>query len=310
MHKLIGAVCRRTAGVAAGVILTGGLAGGVLLTTAGAASAAPPVPGPAGTSTSASATAQGSTINVSVSVSALGGTSAPAGSVSVSGPGGGCSAALFQGAGLTSWGHCSIYGVANGTYTLRAYYAGTPSLNSSSGWATVTVSFGPGPGPGPGPRPHPRPFPRPHPIGVNVNLSTSLSCPSVVRTNHRGTCTLSVTNWGGNSAPDVTAQIALPWQLRADYCNNFYFYNYGCTISGNTASENLGTLYRGQTKTLSVTFTASRAFNLFGWHPGNQFAVKVVGTASANGYGNWQWFGQRTSTSTAWVTILPWGKWW
>jgi hypothetical protein len=306
MHKLIGAVCRRTAGVAAGVILTGGLAGGVLLTTAGAASAAPPIPGPASTSTSASASAQGSTINVSVSVSALGGTSAPAGSVAVSGPGGGCSAALFGGAGLTSFGHCSIYGVANGTYTLRAYYAGTPSLNSSSGWATVTVSFGPGPRP----HPHPRPFPRPQPIRANVNLSTSLSCPSVVRTNHKGTCTLSVTNWGGNFAPDVTAQIALPWQLRADYCN--YWYNNGCTISGNTASENLGTLYRGQTRTLSVTFTARTAFSLFGWHPGNQFAVKVVGSASSNdnGFNNWQWFGQRTSTSTAWVTILPWGKWW
>jgi hypothetical protein len=32
MHNLIGAACRRTAGMAAGVILCGGIAGGVLLT--------------------------------------------------------------------------------------------------------------------------------------------------------------------------------------------------------------------------------------------------------------------------------------
>jgi hypothetical protein len=105
----------------------------------------------------------------------------------------------------------------------------------------------------------------------------------------------------------VTAQIALPRQLRADFCG--FFFNFGCRISGNTAFENLGTLNPGQTKELSVVFTARTGFGLWGPHPGHRFTVKVVGSAAAAA-NNWWFFGQRVSFSTAYVTIIPRGFWW
>jgi hypothetical protein len=75
-----------------------------------------------------------------------------------------------------------------------------------------------------------------------------------------------------------------------------------------TAYENLGTLNPGQTKQLTVVFTARTGFNLWGWHPGHRFTVRVVGSAAS--YGNWRFIGQRVSYSTAYVTIIPWGFWW
>jgi hypothetical protein len=148
-----------------------------------------------------------------------------------------------------------------------------------------------------------------------VNLSTSLTCTSPVYTGQHGTCTLYVTNSGSGSASDVTASIALPWQLRADYCGYYYWFGYGCSISGNTASEDLGTLYQGQTKHLTVTFTAETGFSIFGRHHGRQFYVKVTGSASAAGnfygyYGYYGYYGQRTSYATAYVHIIPRGFWW
>jgi len=154
----------------------------------------------------------------------------------------------------------------------------------------------------------------------NANIETSLSCPSTVFTGQHGTCTLWVTNDGSGPASDVTAQITLPWQLRADYCGYFNFFSFDCSISGNTASEDLGTLYPHQGKHLSVTFTALTGFNLFGRHHGHRDTVKVVGSATAgNNFLGWfggqwypgQWFGgQRTSFSVAYVTIIPRGFWW
>jgi Bacterial Ig-like domain (group 3)/Domain of unknown function DUF11 len=146
----------------------------------------------------------------------------------------------------------------------------------------------------------------------NVRVTTYLSCTSKVYTGQRGTCTLWVTNRGYNSASNVNAQIALPSQLRADYCNyGYYYWNYGCSISNNTASENLGTLSPGQTKSLTVVFTAKSGFSLFGWRHGWRFTVQVVGSASSNS-NNWYWwfYGQRSSTSVAYVTIIPRGIWW
>jgi hypothetical protein len=144
-----------------------------------------------------------------------------------------------------------------------------------------------------------QPF-RQHHHHYNANISTYLSCPNRVFSDQRGTCTLYVTDRGGNSATNVNAQIALPSQLKADYCGFFF---YGCSIFNNTASENLGTLYPGQTKSLSVTFTARTAFFLWGYHHRFAFTVKVNGSASSNGgYG---FFGQSVSYSTAYVTIIP-----
>jgi hypothetical protein len=153
-----------------------------------------------------------------------------------------------------------------------------------------------------------------HFFNGHASLSTSLSCTSPVFTGTKGHCTLSVTNnsygygygYGNGNASNVNAQIALPRQLQADYCGYYYFNNFGCSISGNTASENLGTLYPGQTKSLTVTFTARTGFFLWGWHHGYRFTVKVVGSASSGGF---QYFRNGQSTSVAYVTIIPRGFW-
>jgi len=148
-------------------------------------------------------------------------------------------------------------------------------------------------------------------IFVNVrrfaftSLGTYLNCTSRVYTGQRGSCTLYVTDKGGSAAPNVTAQIALPSQLKADYCG--FFFGHGCTISGNTATENLGTLNPGQTKSLTVVFTAKTGFGIWGWHHGYRFAVKVVGSASS--YGGFPFYGHAASSSTAYVTIIPRGWW-
>jgi hypothetical protein len=135
-----------------------------------------------------------------------------------------------------------------------------------------------------------------------------------VFTGQHGTCTLWVTNDGSGPASDVTAQITLPWQLRADYCGYFNFFSFGCSISGNTASENLGTLSAGQTRKLTVTFTADTGFSLWGRHHGHTFTATVDGSASSFGnsgkFGDYSYYGQRESSSTAYVTVIPRGLWW
>jgi len=141
-----------------------------------------------------------------------------------------------------------------------------------------------------------------------ANISTYLSCTPRVFNGQKGSCTLWVTNRGSSAAPSVTAQIALPPQLRADYCGYFWGWSFGCTTSGNTAYQNLGTLNPGQAKTLTVVFTAKSGWSLWGRHPGRPFSVKVVGSAASNGY--WSFFGQRQSCSVAYVTIIPRGLWW
>lgn len=141
-------------------------------------------------------------------------------------------------------------------------------------------------------------------FGANIN--TSLSCTPKVFTGQKGSCTLWVSNRGFSPASNVTAQIALPPQLRADFCG--YFFYFGCRIFNNTAYENLGTLNPGGARALTVVFTARSGFSLWGRHPGHPFTVTVVGSATS--FGNFGFFGQRTSFSTAYVTIIPRGFWW
>lgn len=149
------------------------------------------------------------------------------------------------------------------------------------------------------------------PYLVNVTrqhaaIATSLSCPPKVYAGRQGTCALSVTNAGRFSAPDVTAQVSLPSQLRARYCGQFWAHQ-GCTISGNVASEDLGTLRPGQTRTLPVVFTARPGFSRWGWHHKHAITVKVIGSAaSAQGF----WGPGARSYSAAYVTIVPRGWWW
>lgn len=388
MHKLIEAAGRRSAGLAAGVILTGGLVGGVLLAPAAAYAATATI-----SITSATPGFGGVTVSVSVTNG-----SDPLGTFSVAGAGNGCTGNLsggmfgMPGNGSGS-GRCTIQNVGPGTYPLTASYDG------ATGTGSVTVpTTGPTPGPTQGGNAPVFTADSPStsvtgqsfsyqfqatnspsfqlvgapswlsignsgmvsgnvPNGINsfsfsvkawnnwgfatagpfniffhhnffhfaeVNLSTSLSCTSPVFTGQRGTCTLWVTNsnqsffwgqggqfnnFGQNFASDVTAQISLPPQLRADFCGFSHFFFNGCQIFGNTATENLGNLRPGQTRSMTVTFTAQSGFNLFGWHHGHSFYVKVVGSASSN-HGNFNFFGRGQSFSTAYVHIIPRGFWW
>ncbi len=137
-------------------------------------------------------------------------------------------------------------------------------------------------------------------------IATDLSCTSKVYAGKQGTCTLSVTNAGRFPAPDVTVAVSLPSQLRARFCGHFWA-RQGCTISGNTASENLGPLRPGQTKTLSVVFTAKSGPGLWGWQHRHTIKVKVIGfAASGGGFGG----PSARSYSAAYVTIVPSGWWW
>jgi hypothetical protein len=142
MHKLIGAAGRRTASLAAGLVLTGGLAGGVLLT-----------PGTAYASTSPTITISASPGfgGISVNASVTNGTT-PLGTFSASASGtggsaGSCTGNLtgnnFFGSGNGSGsGNCTISPVQPGTYTVTADYGG-----SSSNSVTVTIGGNPNPAP-------------------------------------------------------------------------------------------------------------------------------------------------------------------
>jgi len=167
---------------------------------------------------------------------------------------------------------------------------------------------------------------------AETNLSTSLYCTSPVYNGGSGTCTLRVSNsnqnffwgpvqynnnnnfgqynnnFGQNFASDITAQISLPYQLKAEYCGYSYYYN-GCHIYGNTAYENIGNLYPGQSRSLTVHFRVQSGFNIWGYHHGNSFWVRVTGSASSN-RGNFNFFGRGQSYSTAYVQIRPYGFWW
>lgn len=137
-------------------------------------------------------------------------------------------------------------------------------------------------------------------------LVTQLSCTSKVYAGRQGSCTLSVTNTGRFSAPRVAAQVSLPSQLRARYCGQFWAHQ-RCSISGNTATESLGTLRPGQTRTLTVVFTAKAGPGLWAWHHKHAIKVKVTGFAAADqglrGH-------DARSYATAYVTIVPPGWWW
>jgi hypothetical protein len=371
MHKLIDSACRRAAGMAAGVILTGGLVGGVLLTPGTAYAATPVDTATAITGTTPTPASHGTTLNVQVSVTPASGTVWPAGTVKVSAGWDGCALTLAQeGSSAVGVGNCNIYDLRGGTYTLTAKYEGSDSFNwSVSNPDTVTIGSAPvfdadsppltaANGQGYGYTFHADGSPAPSyaldsaapgwlhinsgtgtvwgtvpdwassfsysvtatnslgsatagPYTVysrhgRVNVDTFLNCTSRVFTGQRGSCTLFVSNRGFSPASDVIAQIALPPQLRADFCG--YFFNFGCRIFDNTAFENLGTLNPGQTKELTVVFTARTGFSLFGWHRGHPFTVKVVGlAASSRGFG---FGGHRVSFSTAYVTIIPRGHWW
>lgn len=190
-------------------------------------------------------------------------------------------------AGAPSWLHIdsrtgTVWGTAPGWVTSFGY-----SVTASNAVGSATAG------------PYQVQVTRPH-----ATLATQLSCTAKVYAGKQGSCALSVTNTGHFSARDVAAEVSLPSQLRARFCGRTWAHQ-GCTISGNTASENLGTLRPGQTKTLSVVFTAKSG--LWTWHHKHATKVKVIGFAAAGqGFGG---PGAR-SFSAAYVTIVPQGWWW
>jgi hypothetical protein len=207
----------------------------------------------------------GTTLDVQVSVTPASGTVWPTGTVTVSAGRASCQVTLVQDGS-------KAVGVGDCKfYGLRSgRYALTATYGGSSAFASSTSA--------PdwvwvGPERH------------RAVLATDLNCTAKVFAGKQGSCALSVTNAGRFSAPDVTAQ--------------------GCTISGNTASEDLGPLRPGQTRTLTVVFTAKPGFSLWGWHHKHAIKVKVIGFASADDFGG---PGAR-SFSADYVTIVPQGWW-
>jgi hypothetical protein len=146
MHNPISAASRRRAGLAASVVLAGGLAGGVLLMP-GTAFASSPVNTSASfygftqTTNSNNTT----TLTVPVEVSAATGTAAPNGTVTVSDGSITCGITLTQvGTSPNSDGSCDLSGLAAGSYTINATYSGSSSFNGSATLpASVTIGSGP-----------------------------------------------------------------------------------------------------------------------------------------------------------------------
>jgi hypothetical protein len=145
------------------------------------------------------------------------------------------------------------------------------------------------------------------PQGNNgTNIYTHLNCPGAVVSGQRGSCTLYVTNAGWSRTSNVSAEVILPRQLRAEYCGRGEGWGgllSNCYLSNNTAFGQVGSLAPGQTKSLSVVFAArtSGVFYAPRWQRPRPVRVTVVGVASAdNGY-----WSHHTSVSFAHVVIFP-----
>lgn len=112
------------------------------------------------------------------------------------------------------------------------------------------------------------------------NLATSLSCPSGV--SGRGTCTLYVRDDSWSRDRGVTATIYLPSELHATSCaKNGNGHPWGwqnCSLSGNVVKAYLGTMYPGETESLSVTF--GTRLSSWGWQHQHGARVTVLGQAT------------------------------
>lgn len=232
------------------------------------------------TTTSITGTHQsGPALEVSVSVASPSGSPlAPSGSVKVSIPGGAsCTTGLTlpsSASDLTSTGSCDLTGLAGGHYQLNAAY--TPSSMqfgpSKVGNYWVSVSG-----------------------GHRSQLSESLNCPQQVTTGQRGTCTLKVTDSGWNLANQVSTSIVLPSGLSARSCatGRPWSWQY-CSINGNVVRGNLGSIWPGQTRELTVTFTG----HLSSWQQSHGRSNRVI----VHGYA---WDNATSLSARAAVTIMP-----
>jgi hypothetical protein len=222
-------------------------------------------------------------VTVKFSVTAGGGNSAPSGDVTVkvAGQPDSCHANLGGASGLTSSGSCDLSGLADGSYTLQAQYAGNGNLSKS-----VSGNYGLKVG---------------SPSGQGATIKTGLACPAAVNAGQSGNCTLTVTNKGPGTAVNVVGEIVLPSALEARYCGG-QWWNPGCSLRHNDATWHVGNLKAWQSRSLTVHFTAA------GNHSTRRSSlVTVVGTAT---WGvNFQNQGpmQHISVSKYRVEIRPWG---
>ena len=264
--------------------MAGGLAGTMMAGTAFAG----PIIFTSATSITGTSQAQQSwsndpVVTVKISVTAGGGSSAPAGdvTVNVAHHSDSCKAALTSSSGLTSSGSCELRDLGPGSYTLQAAYPGASQLGkSASGNYALTVS---------------------RPSGQGATVRTGLSCPVAVNAGQSGNCKLTVANRGPGTAVNVVAEIALPSQLKARYCGNAWW-NPGCRVHNNDATWHLGNLRAWQVKTLTVHFTAAgnRSFR-------HSSLVTVTGSATWGVKFPGQGPLQHISISKRHVEIRPWG---
>ena len=275
---------KRIAGVAAALMMAGGLASTVM---AGTAFAGPII---FATTTSITGSSQAQlpwsndpVVTIKFSVTAGGGNSAPTGDVTVrvAGSSDSCHAALTSNSGMTSSGSCDFSDLAPGSYTLQAAYGGAQKLSKSvSGAYGLTIGSRQGEG---------------------ATVSTRLSCPAAVNAGQSGNCTLTVINHGPGTAVNVVAEIALPSALRARYCDGGWW-NPGCSLRGNDARRHLGNLPAGQVRFLTVHFTA--AGNRWYRHSS---LVTVVGSATWGVRFPGQGPLQHIAFARYRVEIRPWG---
>jgi hypothetical protein len=142
MHVLKRATGRRRAGIAAAMMVTGGLAGTMLLTPGTALAQTPVSTTTAITGTHQYAESSGTGLQVDVAVTATSGTAAPAGDFAVSDGASKCYGTLtLPASGLTSYGSCDFNGLAAGPYNLVAGFDGaTGFVGSVSANYPVTVT--------------------------------------------------------------------------------------------------------------------------------------------------------------------------
>lgn len=274
MQNLAKTASRRTAGVAAAVMMAGGLAGTVLLTPG---TAFADTGSQVNTATSITANQQWnyswhqSTVKITVSVTAQHPWAAPTGDVTVSTgqpASRGCDASLHQSSLTVSTGYCYIKDLNDGSYNLTASYAGQGNFGSSvSAQYPITVGGSP--------------------VSQQAHVNTALYCPRYMVSGQFGSCTLVVRNDGPGAAVNTTAQISLPSQLVARWSNR------------SRITWNLGTVYGWQTKAVTVPVTAR-----FTGQPWWQRSVRVTVYGAAFWGRQWWWQPQHVSFTDTHVTIV------
>jgi hypothetical protein len=142
----------------------------------------------------------------------------------------------------------------------------------------------------------------PYTVAVSPNASTtdvvaSLSCSKSVNIDGSGKCSLTVTNNGSATAYDATAQIKLPWQLKASCGQTEGWFGNGGTCKSNVTWK-IKSLAAGASQVEKLTFSVNQGGYSSGYGKSHKAEnVTVKGTATTDS--------QSASTSSTTVTIHP-----